>query len=177
MLRDGNSHGSPGSHPPGPSFGYPDHTDYRNPELYDIWPKLHLDEKRYLLCRPLLKTDTEAAIRVGRAQSWIKQRRPIFRRAVELREHWDNSELEKLMNEDLLTLAQVDVAGLAQGVVNGSVGNQSDIVKIANAISSLVRRAESRANSGVSSNKRGFVLPEEVRTSRDDEDDAVRDIR
>ena len=117
-----------------------------------------------------MKTDTEAAIRVGRAQSWIKQRRPIFRRAVELREFWDNSELEKLMNEDLLTLAQVDVAGLAQSVMNGNGSKQLDIVKIANTINSLVRRTESKANSRGSSNKRGYVLPEEFRAWRDDED-------
>ena len=157
-----------------PTFGGPDGSEYRNPRLRELWPKLHLDEKRYLRCRPLLKTDTEAAKFIGQTQNWIKQKksvegRRVFREAIGLRDSWDDDEVGRLLNEDLLALAQVEIAGLTQGLINGDEGKASDIFKVTSAINTLERRAEGKAsNNGTSSSKRGYVLSEEVTTWKDD---------
>ena len=129
-----------------PSFSDPNGSAFRNPGLYDIWPKLHLDEKSYLRCRPILKTDAEAARHVGRPSTWIKDKRAIFAQAIELRASWDDRELEGLLNEDLLALAQVEIAGLTQNLGNGKNGKQAEVLKVTNAIKSLIRRTESKVN-------------------------------
>ena len=82
-------------------------------EMEFLWRKLTLEEKRYLLTRPLFDTHMDAARYIRRGKSWLDtaQRKAHFRKAIEARPTWDNSEVGRLLDEDLRLMLRVDIAG------------------------------------------------------------------
>ena len=95
-----NKHQEPVPQAHKPSFGEPQYGDGSTSQLHETWRLLRMEEKGYLLCRPLLNSDIEAAERVGRNKSWLDQKRNVFKLAIELLHSWDFNEMKRLMDED-----------------------------------------------------------------------------
>lgn len=81
-------------------------------QMEDLWPLLKMDEKRWLLVRPLCESDVAAAQRIGRTLNWLTgvKRKAAFSRAREIRNQYSNAEIARLIDADLLILMKANVA-------------------------------------------------------------------
>ena len=86
-------------------------------EMAQLWPSLSMDEKRYVVGRPLFTTDAQTARHIGRDKNWliVAKRRPAFKQAIKIRGHVADDEVGRLLDEDLTTLLKMDIAGWVQG--------------------------------------------------------------
>ena len=75
-----------------------------------------MDEKRYVVGRPLFTTDAQTARYIGRNKNWliVAKRRPACKQAIKIRKQVPGDEVGRLLDEDLRTLLKMDIAGWAQ---------------------------------------------------------------
>ena len=158
-----------------PSFGGSMDSNGRTSQLQVTWRLLRMDEKRYLLCRPLLNSDIEAAERVGRKKSWLDQKRKVFKLAIELLPTWDFNEMKRLLDEDMLTLLRVDIAGDIRDLdISEGHGNSKDVIALAKTVGQLRQKADYSNADGVPARRGNMVDLASVRTWRDDEENEAK---
>ena len=98
-------------------------------KMEDLWPLLKMDEKRWLLVRPLCESDVAAAQRIGRTLNWLTgvKRKTTFTRAREIRGQYTNAEIDALLTADLLILLKADTAGRVDSGDGNTLGHREQI--------------------------------------------------
>ena len=120
-------------------------------QLRDIWRLLPMDDRRYLVVRPVFVTDIDAAREIGKEKNWLNGRKQNkkFLKAVEIRAQCSDAEVSDLLDDDMQSLLRVK---LAQHVVDGSRDrNKKDTLDLIKTVSSL-KRSTALASSGGSKN-------------------------
>ena len=106
-------------------------SDTPQAEMDRLWPQLSLDEKRYLVVRPVLESDNAAARYVGKGKGWLTwvRRKAAFKRAIELRPDCTDEHMQRLLDADVQLLLRADMAGRVQA---GELGrkDQLELVKL-----------------------------------------------
>ena len=111
-------------------------------DMEGLWGKLTLDEKRYLAVRPLLDTDIQAAIYIGRDTAWLDRTKPkdSFKQAVNARQRCGDDEVMRLLDNDLQMLLKAKLAGWVQ---SGKM-EKRDLLRVTHLVAQAVKKDEGK---------------------------------
>ena len=75
-----------------------------------------MDEKRYIVIAPLFDSRIGAARYIGKDKAWLDraQRKPEFKRALEIRLTSSDEDVGQLLDGDLQSMLRADIAGWVQ---------------------------------------------------------------
>ena len=88
-----------------------------------------MDEKRWLLVRPICDSDVAAAQRIGKTLNWLTgiKRKAAFSRAREIRGQYSNAEIDALLSADVLISMKADVASSVDSGKGNKLGHREQI--------------------------------------------------